>query len=76
MYQIFESRDGIPNAYVATAARESDLSPTREGRHLRPQPADNRAARRELGWTAQYDLAATMSACSAYLAGKGSGGAP
>ena len=38
-------------------------------RHLRPQPSDIGAAKRELGWAPQYDLAAIMRECSAFLAG-------
>ena len=36
-------------------------------RYLRSQPSDIGAARRELGWAPQYDLAAIMKECSTFL---------
>lgn len=36
-------------------------------RLIRSQPSDIGAAKRELGWTPRYDLAATMKECAAYI---------
>jgi UDP-glucose 4-epimerase len=40
-------------------------------RFVRDQPSDISAAKRELGWTPQYDLSDTMKSCAAFIAGRG-----
>lgn len=39
-------------------------------RFVRQQPSDIGAAKRELGWTPRYDLAATMKDCAAFISGR------